>query len=183
MDVSTRPWLLRATVLAVALVVGVVAWIADRDEEAAEDAGPTTVVDARPVAPTGLADVAVTLGHPVYWAGPIAGTSLELSEGEDGSVQVRYLQDGSEAGKESAAALTIGSYPLPDPAAALDGFAAEAGSVVARGKGGLEAFYDRGNPNSVYFAGAGNSVQVEVYDPRPGRALGLVLAGRVRPAS
>lgn len=180
---SKRPWLLRGTVLVVALGVGLVAWIAGGDDESGEEAAPAAVVGARIVEPAELANVAATLGHPVYWAGPIAGTELELTEGEDGSVQLRYLEDPAEAETESASALTVGSYPLPDPTAALEEFAAEPGAVVQRSRDGVEVVSSRSNPRSVYFASPDNAVQVEVYDPRARRALGLALSGRVRPAS
>jgi len=175
-----RPWLLRGAVLALALAVGVVAWIAGGDDEGDEAASAGT--EARIVEPAELANVAATLGHPVYWAGPIGGTELELTEGEDRSTQVRYLEEGADAGDEAPEALTIGSYPLPDPAGALDEFAAEPGSVTERGSGGLEIVYGKSNPSSVYFVPADGSIQVEVYDPRPRRALELALSGRVRPA-
>lgn len=181
MDAGKGPWLLRGVVLTVALVVGVVAWIAGGEDEETGEAAPTAVVGTRLVESAELANVGVTLGHPVYWAGPMAGAVLELTEGEDGSVQLRYLEDGSEAGAESSV-LTIGSYPLPDPAAALEQFAAEAGSVVDRTWRGTEVVYSKANPNSVYFVPPDNSVQVEVYDPSPERALRLVRSGQVRPA-
>jgi hypothetical protein len=179
---AKRPWLLRGAVLGLALVVGVVAWIAGGDDEQVGEGDPPTVVGTRIVEPAELTNVAATLGYPVYWAGPMAGAVLELTESEDGSVQLRYLEDAAEAGSESASVLAIGSYPLPDPAAALDRFAAEPGSVVRRSRAGLEVMTNEGNPTSAYFASPDNGVQVEVYDPRPRRALSLALSGRVRPA-
>lgn len=180
MEAAKRPWLLRGAVLAVALAVGVVAWLAGGDEES--EAPAPAAPEVRIVEAAELGNVAALLGHPVYWAGPIPETSLELTESEDGSVQVRYLDEGAEAGEDPAGALTIGSYPLPDPTAALDEFAAEPAAVVRRSRRGLEVVTSEANPSSVYFASPDNSVQVEVYDPSPARALGLALSGRVRPA-
>jgi hypothetical protein len=179
---TQRPWLLRGTVLALAIVVGAVAWIVSGDGEQDGEATPVAA-EARIVEAGQLADAAATLGHPVYWAGPIEGSELELTEAEDGSTQVRYLEDPGEAGAESSSVLTIGSYPLPDPAAALDAFAAEPGSVVKRAANGAEVLFSESNPSSVYFVAPDNSVQVEVYHPQPQRALDLALAGDVRPAS
>lgn len=176
---ADRPWLLRGAVLVTALVVGLVAWIASRDdgEEAA-----AVATEARIVEEGELANVAVTAGHLVYWAGPVEGTRLELTESEDGSVQVRYLESDAEAGTESTDALTIGTYPLPDPAGALDRFAGEPGSTAKSSPEGLEVVTSNSSPNSAYFVSPDNSVQVEIYDPRPRRALELALSGRVRPA-
>jgi hypothetical protein len=36
------------------------------------------------------------------------------------------------------------------------------------------------SPGSAYFTSPDNTVQVDVYDPHRGRALALVLSGRVR---
>jgi hypothetical protein len=179
-----RPWLLRGAVLGLALVVGLIALIASGgdDDDGGEEAAPVAT-ESRIVEAGELADVAVSAGHFVYWAGPIDGTELELTESEDGSVQVRYLKSDDEAGTESAAALTIGTYPVPDPAAALDRFAGEPGSTTKTSPEGLEVVTSESSPNSAYFVSPDNSVQVEVYDPEPGRALELALSGRVRPAS
>lgn len=182
MKAGDRPWLLRGMVIGLALVVGLVAWVAGGDDEASEEEAAPVATETRIVEPAELAEAAATLGHPVYWAGPIAGAELELTESEDGSAQLRYLADPGEAGTESPDALTVGSYPLADPAGALDTFAAEPGSVVNRTKDGAKVVFSEANPNSVYLVSPDNSVQVEVYDPSPRRALGLALSGQVRPA-
>jgi hypothetical protein len=177
-----RPWLLRGAVLGLAAIVALIAWIGGDDDGEGEEAAPVAT-ETRVVAAEELADAAVGAGHLVYWAGPIEGAELELTESEDGSTQLRYLESEAEAGTESPSALTIGTYPLPDPAAALDRFASEPGSTVKRSPQGLEVVTSESSPNSAYFVSPDNSVQVEVYDPQAGRALELALSGRVRPAS
>ncbi|HEX3173425.1 MAG TPA: hypothetical protein VHQ43_04305 [Solirubrobacterales bacterium] len=180
MSFADRPSLLRGAFVGLALLVALVAWLAtrgDTDEPvAAEETAQTRVVSA-----ADLGDAAALNGHPVYWAGPIAGTALELTESE-GDVQVRYLEDDSEAGGESAAALTVGSYPLADPAGAIRTLAGEPGATVRRSKDGREVVVSSENPTSAYFASPDDSVQVEVYDPSPKRALALALSPKVRPA-
>lgn len=175
-----RRRLLRGTVVALAAVVGLVVWLSERGGE--DGAGAESPSAVRIVGPAGLNDAAALSGHPVYWAGPIPGTELGLSEGADGTVQVRYLEAGSEpdAGQENV--LTVGSYPLPDPAQALAAFAARPGSTLRHARDGSEVVTSTESPGSAYFASPDGSVQVEVYDPAPKRALGLVLSGRVRPA-
>jgi hypothetical protein len=165
-------------VVGLALVVGAIAWLETRgSDEPSAEAEPA----ARILSAGELGDVAATLGHPVYWAGPMSGTELEVSESAGGDVQVRYLPAGTEAGEGSSEALTVGSYPLPDPAAALRAFAARPGSVTRQGRG-YEVVWSRQSPTSAYFVPSGNRIQVEVYDPSPKRALALALSGRVRPA-
>lgn len=158
--------------------VGIVAWLATRDGDdeaapASSEAAETRIVDAAE-----LGEIAALAGHPVYWAGPVAGAVMEATEGSDGSVQVTYLEDGGD----STEALTVGTYPLPDPQGALDDFAARPGSVVRQADDGTEVVTSSEQPTSVYFVDPDNTVQVEVYDPSPSRALSLALSGRVRPA-
>lgn len=174
-----RPWLLRGAVVAVALVVGIATWVATSDDDEVSAPPPA---EARIVSEDELGGVAAALAYPVYWAGTISGTDLELTEGSDGSARVRYLGEGSIAGDESTAQLTVGSYPLADPAAALESFAAEPGAIMRRSRDGREVVTSEESPTSVYFVSPDNSVQVEVYDPSPERAMALALSGRVRPA-
>ncbi len=181
MEMGGRPWLLRGTVVGLALVVGVVAWLATRNDDetgaTASEAAEVRVVDEGE-----LVGIAADAGQAVYWAGPVEGTELEVTElAEQGGVQVRYLEEGTEAGS-GAEALTIGSYPLPDPAGAIDGLASLPGAIVRTGDGGRTVVTDPERPTSVYFASPDNSVQVEVYDPSPARALRLALSPQVRPA-
>ncbi|MDX6609282.1 MAG: hypothetical protein QOF85_1207 [Solirubrobacterales bacterium] len=165
-----------------AAVVALVAWLAtqgDSENDAGSEA--STESGSRIVSRAELAEAAVTRGQPVYWAGAVPGTELELEElGEDG-VRVRYVPEGGEAGDGSAAALAIGSYPLADPEAALQAFANRAGSIVRQAKDGSEVVSSEELPTSVYFVSSDKTVQVEVYDPSPQRAMRLALSGRARP--
>lgn len=182
MSVGKRQWLLRGVVLGLALVVGVVAWLATRDDGSAPAPEPEAEAEPRIVMTQELGDIAALSGHPVYWAGPMPGTSLEATESADGSVQVRYLNEGAGVGEEPAAFLTVGTYPLPDPAGALESFLEEPGSIT-RSRAGRTVATSTKKPTSVYFVSPDNTVQVEVYDPSPKRALGLALSGQVRPAN
>lgn len=167
-------WLLRGGIVAAAAVLALVAWIATRDEGTeARVEGAARVVDEAE-----LAEAAAVLGQPIYWAGPVEGTELELEELEGGGVQVRYVPEGEEA--EPADVLTIGSYPLADPVAALRRFARESGATVRRAEDGTRVYLSE-DSGSVYFADPGGGVQVEVYDPSFEEALSLALSGAVEP--
>jgi hypothetical protein len=125
----------------------------------------------------------VTLGQPIYWAGPVAGKELVLKElGEGRGVQLLYVPEGTEAGRESPKSLTIGSYPLPNPEKALKGFAERPGATVKHASDGGEVVAGAEAPTSAYFSSPDNSVQVEVYDPSAQRAMSLALSGKVQPA-
>jgi hypothetical protein len=179
MQNGDRRWLLRGGVAMLALTVGVVAWLEGSGNESAATGSAGS--GARIVSESELSDVAALLGHPVYWAGPMPGTELELSETADGNVQLRYLEGEAEPGSRPAAFLTIGTYPLPDPTAALVNLARPPGSIVRRSPAGRRVVSSARSANSVYFASPDNRVQVEVYDPSPRRALALALSDQVRP--
>jgi hypothetical protein len=177
-NTNRRP-LLRASVVGLALIVALIAWLATRGDD---KSSPEAIVEGAPriVSEAELKEVAAALGQPIYWAGPIAETALELEElGEGSGARVRYVPEGSEAGEAPATVLTIGSYPLADAAAAVRGYGERAGGVVKRGLHGQEVVTDAKRPTSVYFAGPDNSVQVEVYDPSATKAMRLALSGKV----
>ncbi len=177
-----RRWAWRGGVLTLAILAGLVAWVSERsDNDGAGTVGPSSEV--RIVGARELGDAAILNAHPVYWAGPVSGTELELGESADGTVQVRYLPAGSQAGEERPGGLlTVASYPLPHPRRALAAFAARPRSTVHHGRDGREVITSSESPGSAYFASPDDSVQVEVYDPVPKRALELALSGQVIPA-
>jgi hypothetical protein len=179
---APRSNLVRGGVVAIAVLVALIAWLVARDEggdspgSAAPEAGVERIVTAAE-----LREIAAALDQPVYWAGPVAGRELELVElGRDG-VQVRYVPEGSGV-DGSPKSLTVGSYPLPDPSAALESVAERPGAIVRRAADGRTVLTNRRSPSSVYFTSPDNAVQVEVYDPSPARAMRLALSDRVRPA-
>lgn len=174
-------WLLRGGVVAVALVIAIVALIAT----SGEDEGPATLPEAgsRIVSEGELAEAAAALGQPIYWAGPVEGTELELEELPEGEgARVRYVPEGGVAGEAPANVLTIGSYEVGDAVRALENFAAEPGATTRRGSTGTEVFSNEERPTSVYFADPEGAVQVEVYDPSAAKAMSLALSGKVEPA-
>ncbi len=131
------------------------------------------------VSPAGLAAAAKSVSHPVYWAGPRAGSVYELSQPE-GRFYVRYLSAGAKAGA-SVSALTVGTYPVANAFSIVQRLAARPDSVQVPVTGGAIAFYGKSAPSSVYLAFPGSNVEVEVYDPAPGGARQLVTSGKIVP--
>ncbi len=176
-----RRKLLRWGIVGLVVAVGLIAWLTtrggggDSSSPAPEAAAPRIVSEAE------LSEASAELGQPIYWAGPTAGKELELRELGEGGVQVVYLPEGASVGESADSSLTIGSYPVPDPRKAVEGYAGRSGSQTLHGAGDLEVVNSEGAPDSAYFASSDNSVQVEVYDPSPKRALTLALAGKVKP--
>ena len=178
---------LRFAVVGVAIVVALIAWLATRGggDSSSE---PVTGEPGSPriVSVDELREAAAALGQPIYWAGPVAGKQLELIElPEGGGVQVLYLDEGTEPVEPEAGTakwLTIGSYPLAEAQAQLEGYAERPGAIVRHaGDGGLVVSSEKA-PNSVYLVSSEGSVQVEVYDPSPELAMKLALSGKVEPA-
>ncbi|HZO58159.1 MAG TPA: hypothetical protein VFB51_00565 [Solirubrobacterales bacterium] len=120
-------------------------------------------------------------GHPVYWAGPRAGHTYELTRPTDGSVYVRYLPPGVRVGDRRPDFTTIGTYPRRGAGRDLRRLGRQPGAVTIPLGEGVIAVYTRAQPRSVYLGFPGRDLQVEVYDPSPREARRLARSGRVRP--
>ena len=145
-------------------------------------AGAASGTTVQAISLAGLRALPASLGHPVYWAGPRAGTTYELTKTPDGRVYVRYLTGGARVGSPLPNFLTIGTYVVPNAAAAVRTAAAQPGAVRVPVSGGF-GFYNRARPTSVYFAYPGSNVQVETYDPSAAVARQLVETGAIKPVS
>jgi len=179
---ADRRRMLRIGIVALALLVGAIAWVASKGDDGEAESEPASAgVGPKIVSVEELEEFADEAGHAVYWAGPLPGKVLEASETDAGNVQIRYLDEGTEAGGGSKAVLTIGSYPLADPAAAVKNYGERKGSLVRNSSDGREVATSVEKPTSVYFAGTDGDVQVEVYDPNYKRAMALALSEQVRP--
>jgi hypothetical protein len=145
-------------------------------------AGASSGTTVQAISLAGLRALPASLRHPVYWAGPRAGTTYELTKTPDGRVYVRYLTGGARVGSPLPNFLTIGTYVVPNAAAAVRTAAAQPGAVRVPVSGGF-GFYNRARPTSVYFAYPGSNVQVETYDPSAAVARQLVETGAIKPVS
>lgn len=146
---------------------------------------PRTVpVRARPVTTSeaALKKLSATLGRPIYWLGPIAGSTYELTRAPDGRVYVRYLPPGVRTGARKPY-LTVATYPVEGGLDVTRSAAKAAGAVRIALPGGAVAFFSRAHPTSVYVAFPEANEQVEVFDPSARRAHELVASHRVQPVS
>jgi hypothetical protein len=173
---SSRRRLAAAVVLVA--VVGLVAWLllgGDGDEPESAGAPQAAGVEQ-------LRDLAASVGHDVYWAGPAgAGTELELTHGADGRIFVRYLSGDGEVGDTRPRFTTIATYPVPAALAALRKEADGPDAITRTLPGGGLAYLNADQPTSVYLAWPGSDYEVEVFDPSPKHALDLVLKGAIVP--
>lgn len=173
-------WPGRRGTLAAAGLVAVIAllgWLLLRGADA-----PTVTGAPRASSVEQLRDLAATVGHDVYWAGPAAvATSLELTHEADGRIYVRYLNGDGTLGDSRPSFTTVGTYPVPAALAALRREAKAPGAITRTLPGGGFAYLDAARPHSVYLAWPGSDYEVEVFDPSPKHALDLVLSGAIAP--
>jgi hypothetical protein len=143
--------------------------------------GPSQAVAARPkvVSIADLRGLASALGHPVYWAGPIPGTRLELTRTSDGRIYIRYLPAGVSVGDRHAH-VTVGTYPVHNAFAAVQTVGKRPGAQRVSVSGAM-AVVDPTHPTSVYLASRGSNFQVEVFAPSAALARELVASGRIVP--
>jgi hypothetical protein len=129
-----------------------------------------------------LRDNESALGHPLYWAGPQPGKDLELEVEGAGNAYLRYVPQGEAGGAlDPAGYLTVGTYPVPDADAALRRSARAAGVPLRQVDGGGLVLVDPAAEGSAYLAYPDSDLQIEVYDPVPGRAAQLIESGTIRP--
>jgi len=144
-------------------------------------APPRTPQGSKAASVQQLKGLAVTLGHPVYWAGAQPGDTYELTRTSNGSVYIRYLPAGVRVGDPNPRYLTVGTYPQKGALAILKATAAKNHvPTIAVDNSGL-AFVDKKSPTSVYVAYPNADLQVEVFDPTASRARQLVTSGQIAP--
>lgn len=168
----------------VAVVALALLLLRDGEADPAPEATPAGAAgQARPLlaTPSELAAAGKASGRPVYWAGPRAGSTLELTRTPDGAVYVRYLPRGVAAGDARPDFLTVGTYPRRDPLATLREAAERPGALVEQLDDDRLAVASGSRPSSWYFPDPDGDALVEVFSPRPGQARELVRGGRVVP--
>lgn len=168
--------------MAAVLVVGFVLWLvlAGGDDQA-DKPNSSPQAQVKPLSQSGLVDVTQSRGKRVYWVGPRTGVGYEFTTTPAGRAFVRYLPEGVRVGDPRPAFLTVATYPLSDPVAAVRRAGRKPGAKTVRVPSGGVAVTNTARPTSAFFARPGAEAQVEVYDPKPGQAMKLVLAGRVQP--
>ena len=162
-----------------ALVVVLAIWLiggCGGDDEGSESTVAAEIVDA-----DALSERSEDQESPIYWAGEIDGTELELSVPEEGRTYVRYLTEGADAGDPQPDFLTIGTYAFAEPIPALEELAGKPGGVRRSAPGGGIVYFNRNGPTSVYLAYPDQEVEIEIYDPDPVRAKELATSGAIVP--
>ena len=177
---SPAVWIgaLAAVIVAVAILVWLL--VRDGDDGTTHKARPTRA-PAHAASIKRLYAVASAVGHPIFWAGPQPHETYETTQTKNGSIYVRYLPPGVKPGDPRASFLTVGTYPQKNAFATLKATAKKQRVAIVSLPGGGLAFEDKNSPTSMYLAYPGFDYQVEVYDPKPGRARELVTSGQIAP--
>ncbi len=157
----------------IVLAAALVAWLLLRP-------GDSTPASSNAVSasPAQLQTLARSVGHPVFWLGPMVGSTTEVVRANDGSVFVRYLPRGTKTGAKGSY-LTVATYPYPGAYAAIKAVVGEKGAspIPLRG-GGIAEMSSKATTN-VHFAFPGVDFQGEVFDPTPGKAATWLRDGKL----
>jgi hypothetical protein len=173
-----RPTVRIGAVVALALAAGFVAWLVLRDGDSSLKPTTAAAAPASAASVPQLTELARSLGHPIFWVGPKAGYTYELTQTESGKVFVRYLPPGVEVGSDKPY-LTVATYPFPEALTALQKQGTAKGAVTVRLPQGGFAVLDNGYPQSTHVAYPGVDYQIEVFDPSPAAAMQTVAAGHL----
>lgn len=158
-------------VIAIAVAAGLVAWLLLRGN--GSSSGPQTASSgAQAVTPQQLAQLAVTVHHPIFWLGPKDGFTYELTKLANGNIYVRYLPAGVQVGADKPY-LTVATYPFPGASAAMQKQASGTGAVTTRLPHHGLAVLDAQYPQSTHAAYRNVNYEIEVYDPTPRAAFQL----------
>jgi hypothetical protein len=166
--------------LVVALVVAGAAWfVVLRPSGTPSSAATTSNAHAATVG--GLRAASASLDQPIYWAGPQAGMTYELTITKQGNAYVRYLTAGIKPGDSRPNFVTVGTYPQANAYQVLTAaHKIKNARIQTLAGGGLAVSYPT-RPKSVYVAKPGSKYMVEVFAPVSRGADTLVRNGLIVP--
>ena len=127
-----------------------------------------------------LRDLADSVWYPVYWAGQRPG-GYELTVDGNANIFIRYSGVPESVGSRDATSLTVATYAFADAFETLRAVSRGPGTTVRHTPDGGLAVVRNASPRNAYIAYPHRDVQIEVYDPRAGRALELATAGAITP--
>jgi hypothetical protein len=142
--------------------------------------GPAAL-PSKPVAASvpDLQSLARTLKQPVYWVGPRAGYTYELTKTPSGKVYIRYLPRGVRVGAAQPY-LTVATYPFPGAFASLQTLSKEKNQVTIKLAGRGIALVSTQYPKSIHLAYPGSDYEIEVFDPAAARVRQIVSSNQVK---
>jgi hypothetical protein len=124
-----------------------------------------------------LRALAESVEHPIYWAGQQPG-DYELTVDANGNIFIRYLRAGEPVGSRRTS-LTVATYPFAKGYDILRGVSRGPGETTGHTPDGGLVVVGKVKPNNAYISYPGTDLQIEVYDPKAGRAFELATAGAI----
>jgi hypothetical protein len=164
--------------VALLAAVAIVAFLVLRNDDNGSSE-PAATNGPEGISQQGLMDLAMSVDHPVWWAGPRAGSRYELTIADNGNIFIRYLAPNTPVGSRNVASLTIGTYPAAG--ANLDVAAKRPGAKTGKTPDGALVVTNSNSPTSVYIGYPDTDHQVEVFDPNPKEAFSLATSGAIVP--
>jgi hypothetical protein len=160
--------------------VAVVAFLVLRNDDNGSSE-PASTHGPEGISQQGLVDLAHSVDHQVWWAGPRSGSRYELTIADNGNIFIRYLAPNTPVGSRNVASLTVGTYPAAG--ANLEKAADKPGAKTGQAPDGALVVTNSNNPTSVYIGYPDADHQVEVYDPDPKEAFSVATSGAIVPIS
>jgi hypothetical protein len=121
-----------------------------------------------------LKSVVMNLNSVIYWAGPLENAKYTLNVDEAGAAFIRYLPNGDGANDTEKKYLTVATYKVNAAFDAVKAAGNEQDGIGLITADGAAVYYNKNSASNVYLAYPGQDLQIEVFDPTPGRALQLV---------
>jgi hypothetical protein len=178
-SVGSPNWIRIGASIALAIVVAVAVWLVLRDAGGGDK--PAAASSTASAATLGtLRALPHEVGHDVYWAGPRASYTYELTE-VDGTIVIRYLPPGIAVGDPRPDYLTISTSAAVRPYGVLRRERKQPGNTSRRVPAGAIATWSADHPERVNLAFRRSNVLIQVYDPSVVRAQRLATSGAVKP--
>ncbi len=169
-------WFRAGAVFVLGVVAATIIYLSLRDNGGSSTS--TSSSSAAAVSITQMQTLAQQLGHPIFWVGPKAGSTYELTRLSNGNVIVRYLPSASDVGSKSAY-LSVATYPFTDAYTALQAVGKKSGTTTVDLPNGGIAVLSTKQPYNIHAAFPGVDYQAEIFDPTQGEAQSLVASGKL----
>jgi hypothetical protein len=135
-----------------------------------------------PLTEVELKSVITKLNTVVYWAGPLKDAKYTLDVTDEGAAFVRYLPDGKGAEDTAKNYLIVATYRVNAAYDAIKTAGNEQDGIGLMTADGAAVYYNKTASSNVYLAFPDQNLQIEVFDPNPGRALQLAnTSGLIKP--
>lgn len=118
-----------------------------------------------------LREAVADFGSPVYWAGPEANAKYTFEVIGESAAFIRYLPNGEGLLDTREIYLVIATYYVNNAYEAIRAAGEEQDSVGLINPNGAAIYYSKQSPTNVYMAYPNQAIQVEVFDPTPGRSI------------